>query len=142
MTWIFPISEQTQADYWQRCERLLPHVLICISLHELWNENDMHYLPLMNYVATYLSNRAQYNEAALLFEQVQRIGEKALDIEHPLVGDALYGLAMLARIQGKYAEAEWLYQRILHIREHTLGPEHSQLAEALQHVGYSLLTTR
>ncbi len=121
MAHLFP-PEKTHADYWQACERLLPHALACITLSDQWNDVPEHVI-LMSSVATYLSNRARFVEAKPLFQRALRIWEQALGLEHPLVADALHGLATLYRQQGKYAQAEPLFQRALVIREQISSPE-------------------
>jgi tetratricopeptide (TPR) repeat protein/DNA-binding XRE family transcriptional regulator len=130
MKQIFP-HDKSQADYWQFCEQLLPHALVCIVLSEQWYENEVPHIALISHVATYLSNRAHYVQAEPLYQRAVQIGENALGSEHPLVAEALHGLAHLYREQGKYEEAEPLLQRALVIRERTLGGEHPLVPETL-----------
>ncbi len=127
---LFPY-DKSQTDYWQVCERLLPHALVCISLNKQCDENEVSYIALMSHVATYLSNRAYYAQAEQLYQRALQIGENVLGSESPLVAEALYGLAHLYREQGEYEEAEPLFQRALAIRERTLGGEHPLVAETL-----------
>jgi tetratricopeptide (TPR) repeat protein len=136
MTQLFPSEEEVQANYWQVCERLLPHALACLSLNEQWDEDRTHCLLLMNHVATYLYKRARYAEAEPFFEQTLRGEEQGLGSQHPLIAEALHGLADLSGEQGKYAEAEPLFQRAISIREQTLGENHPLVGKSLDRLGY------
>src|SRR5262249_28224699 len=57
MTRLFPTDERTLGDYWQICERLLSHSLVCLALCEEWRENEALSINLMNRIAAYLCNR-------------------------------------------------------------------------------------
>lgn len=133
VTQLFPSDEEMQADYWQMCERLLPHARVCIAPGEQWDQSEE--LPLLNHVAGYLSKRTQYVEAQPLFERAMLLGEQTLPPEHPLKAETLYGLAELSRFQGNYATAAALFQQALTIREHTLGAQHPLVTEALNNLG-------
>ncbi|GHO80010.1 tetratricopeptide repeat protein [Ktedonobacter sp. SOSP1-85] len=142
MSKLFPSSELTEADYWQNCERLLPHALVCIEFSEQWSDNDaLSVTSLMNHVAAYLLERARYSEAEPLFQKVLRIGEQVLGSEHPhIMAEAFHGLAGLSARQSKYEQAEQLFQRALRIREHLLGADHPLVASSLN--GLALLYYR
>ena len=135
MNQLLPFDEDTQANYWQVCEHLLPHAQICLTLGEQWSVDQALCIPVMNHVATYLSKRANYAEAVSLFERALRTGEQALGSEHLLVAEALYGLANAYRLEGKRAEAEPLFEQALRIREQALGPDHPLVAQPLQSLG-------
>jgi tetratricopeptide (TPR) repeat protein len=135
MNQLFPSDEDTQANYWQIGERLLPHAQICLTLGEQWNVDQALCIPVMNHVATYLSGRANYAEAVSLFERALRTGERALGSEHLLVAEALHGLAEVYRFEGRRAEAEPLSEQALRIREKALGPDHPLVAQSLQNLG-------
>ncbi|HEY6408874.1 MAG TPA: NB-ARC domain-containing protein, partial [Ktedonobacteraceae bacterium] len=68
MAQLFP-REKTRADYWQACERLLPHALACGTSGDLWDEDIPERIILISNVATYLSNRARFAEAEPLFQR-------------------------------------------------------------------------
>lgn len=85
----------------------------------------------MNHVATYLFNRACYGEAEQLFELSLRLGEHNVGLEHPLVAEALHGLANLYCELRQYEQAELLYQRVLAVRQKHLGQYHPDVAETL-----------
>ena len=130
MRQLFP-SDKSQAGYWQVCEWLLPHALVCVTLGEQRDESEVWHIALMSHVASYLSNRARYAQAEPLYQRALQIGENTLSGEHPLVAEVLHGLAQLYREQGKYEEAEPLFQRALTIREQALGGEHPLVPETL-----------
>ncbi len=131
LTQLFPSEQETQADYWQVCERLLPHALVCVTLSDQWGEQVPECATLMSHVATYLSSRTRFAEAESFFQRALRIREHALGPEHPLVAEALHGLAVLQRKQDKYEQVESLFRRALRIREHALGLEDPLVAETL-----------
>ncbi len=128
--------EKTEDNYWEICERLIPHALVCIVMSEQWNAHEV--LPnasalmsLISRVATYLSHRARYTEAESLYQRALQMGEETQQTENPLMAEVLHGLARLYREQGKYKEAQPLYQRALVIREQVLGGEHPLVSETL-----------
>lgn len=130
MTSLFP-SQKTYADYWQRCEQLLPHALVCLTLNEAYQQDAVARVTLMNRVTPYLTNRARFAEAESLYQQSLPLAEQALGSEHPLVIEALYGLGILYRHQGRYEEAEQVCQRALREGERALGKEHHLLVNLL-----------
>ncbi len=81
--------------------------------------------------ATYLRQRARYQEAESLYQHALHIREQQLGPEHPHAAYPLNGLAILYDEQGKYIEAEPLYLRALRIREQQLGPRHPLVAYSL-----------
>jgi tetratricopeptide (TPR) repeat protein len=114
----------------KRCERLTTHVLI----HAMDTSSDAVSLELaavQKKAADYLSARAQYEQAELLYQRSRHIREEMWGTEHPEVASVLNGLANLYREQSKYNLAEPLYQRALRIREQMFGPEHSEVAVLL-----------
>ncbi|HZR39229.1 MAG TPA: FxSxx-COOH system tetratricopeptide repeat protein [Ktedonobacteraceae bacterium] len=134
MAQLFPTNE-VETDYWQVCEQLLPHALVCIALSEQWNLDKTQHITLLNRVASYLSNRARYDEAKDLFLKALRISEQVPGSEVTLTAEALNGLAYLYYEQGKYNEAEPLFLRTLRIREEALGPDHPWIAGVLSRLG-------
>ena len=127
MSQIFPSDEKEHADYWQWCERLLPHALLCLT----WSEEGLPRIALMTHVATYFLARSRFAEAEALYLQARDLGEQALGTAHPQVGETLYGLAFLYSHQRKYAEAEALYLQTVRLEEQALGAFHPQVGEVL-----------
>src|SRR5579875_1590193 len=118
-------------ENWLQCESLLPHALTLSQLIEQYQIVSKEAGHLLHKAATYLYERARYQEAEPLYQRVLHIREQQLGLEHPEVAQSLNSLAMLYWEQGKYIEAEQLYQRALHIREQQLGPEHPEVAQSL-----------
>lgn len=135
MTRLFPFDEDAQTDYWQTCEQLLSHALVCLSYDQHENELEVLTLPLMNHVATYLTKRARYSEAEPLFIRAVQIGEDIAASQRFLLAEALRGLGLLYYEQGKYEQAEPLLKQALHITEQTLGFGHSLCALPLNSLG-------
>lgn len=121
------------SDTWNRCERLLPHVLVvAAALPD--TVDDQVLAEILQKAADYLRERNQYQQAEALYQRALRLGEQALEAEH-LVSHTLNGMALLRCIQGKYAEAEQLYQRVLGIGNQKLGPMHFEVARSLHNLG-------
>ncbi len=134
MTHVFPPTDKSQADYWQACERLLPHALVCVAASDHWNTDLATRASLMNHVAHYWSNLARYTEAGRLHRRVLQLCEQPFGVEHPLVAEALSGLARLYKEQGDYAEAEAMVRRALEARERVFGTEHPRVADSLNNL--------
>jgi tetratricopeptide (TPR) repeat protein len=119
---------------WPILERLLPHVLICVT----WIEHAPCAAPaavfLLNQAGRYLDDCARYEEARRLYRRALRISEQKLGARHPSLIKTLNGLASLYHTQGKYRKAEELYQRALSICEQVLGSEHPDTASNLNNL--------
>jgi tetratricopeptide (TPR) repeat protein len=117
-------------DYknWPRCQQYLPHAQVCIELIDIWEFTFREAGELLNWLAYYLKQVAQYAEAEPLYERAIAIGEKTLGPEHPDLAIMLNNLALLYSVQGKYDEAEPLLKRAFAIDEKALGPEDPGLA--------------
>ena len=119
---------------WPLIDGLLPHAKRASELIEQWNFESEEAARLLNQLACYLDDRAQYAEAEPLYERALAMSEKALGSDHPDVATTLNNLAELYQDQGKYAEAAALYQRALAISEKALGPDHPSVATTLNNL--------
>ena len=119
---------------WTKCERLLPHVLVCAT----WTEQGLIHIPEMSHVlhraGIYLRARAQYLEAERLLVRSLMIREQHLGAEHLHTAFSLNSLVLLYREQGKYDEAEQLCHRALPIYEQHLGGGHPHTASCLSNL--------
>ncbi len=134
VTALFPPHDKAQADYWQACERLLPHALVCIAAGDQCSTDPATRASLMNHVAHYQANLARYAEADRLHRCVLLLCEQLPGREHPEMAEALNGLARSAKVQGNYAEAESLVLRALQMRERIFGAEHPKVAGVLNNL--------
>jgi len=134
MAAVFPPSDKAQADYWRACERLMPHALACLDASERLGTDAATRASLMNHVAHYLANLARFAEADRLHQQVLQMCEQIIGMEHPLVIEALNGLARTCKEQGNYAEAESLVQRALWVSERIFGDTHPKVAGTLNNL--------
>ena len=116
---------------WPQCERLLSQALTTAQLIDQYQLVREEAGRLLHETATYLRERARYQEAEPLFLRALHIREQQLGPEHPDVAYSLHGLAALYWHQGKYTEAEPFCQRALCIQEQQLGPEHPDVATSL-----------
>jgi tetratricopeptide (TPR) repeat protein len=117
-------------EVWGQCERLLPHVLACAAAVPD-SAGDRALGRVLQKAASYLYNRAQYDQAEALYQRALHIQEQIPGAEHPDLFDSLNGLAFLYAEQRKYDQAEALYQQALHIQEQTLGTEGPAFASML-----------
>ncbi len=117
----FPeVSHQT----WNRCERYIPHALLCAAHMDRWNMTFPEARTLLDQAGYYFYQRGQFRETEPLWKSVLAICERVLGPEHPGTLSSLNNLANLHAEQGKYELAEPLYQRALETSERVLGPEH------------------
>ncbi len=104
-----------EVDYqtWTRCERLIPHALVCAAHIDHWKMTFWEARNLLDQTGKYFYQRGQYWEAEPLWKSELAICEQALGPEHPDTLSAINNLALLYVAQGKYEQAEPLYQRAL-----------------------------
>lgn len=97
--------------------------------------------PMMKLAAMYVMmgmNEPERNDQALaLFQRALVIRETVYRLSHPLVGDALNGMAAILVGKGRNDEAEACYKRVVEIYKAHHGSESLELASALS--GYSML---
>jgi tetratricopeptide (TPR) repeat protein len=120
-----------EVDYqtWPRCERLIPHVILCTTHIDNWSMTFWEARNLLNEGGHYFFQRGQYREIEPLLESALEICEKAWGPEYPDTLSILNNLGLLYGNQGKYEQAEPLYQRALAIREQVFGSDHSLTAK-------------
>lgn len=120
------------SDTWERCERLLPHVLaVAVVIPD-----DMASQALARVVrkaADYHRERVQYEQARQLYQRALRIWSYISEAD-PEMARSFNGLGLLAWEQGQYDQAEELYQQALLTLEQTLGPAHPDIARPLNNL--------
>jgi tetratricopeptide (TPR) repeat protein len=125
-----------EVDYqmWTRCERYIPHVLLCTAYIDRWSMTFSEARNLLFQAGYYFYQRGQYGEAEPLWNSTLAMCERVLGPEHPDTMSSLNNLANLYADQGKYEQAEPLFQRALVTREFLLGPEHSHTLSSLNNL--------
>jgi tetratricopeptide (TPR) repeat protein/transcriptional regulator with XRE-family HTH domain len=131
---IFPANKMS-VNYWQVCEQLLPHALLCLTLSEQWGEEIEEHPIMMYKVANYFVNRSRLAEAEILYQRVLQINQQRHGSEHLSILSVLNRLANTAFVQEDYQEAEQLCLRVLRINEQTLAPDDLQIANSLNNLG-------
>jgi tetratricopeptide (TPR) repeat protein len=116
---------------WERCQRCLPHVLICTTYIDEFGLAFPEAARLFNEAAAYLVVHAQYEQAELLLLQARAIRQQVLDANHPDTARTLNDLGVLYLTQSKFQQAEPLLQQALSIRQKKLGVEHPDTATSL-----------
>ena len=112
-----------------RCERLIPHALLCAEYIDRWSMTFWEARNLLFQDSEYFYQRGQYSEAESLCKNAQAICEQVLGPEHPETSAGLNYLAVLYFEQDKYEEAEPLYLRALTINEKVYGQDHIYTAQ-------------
>jgi len=94
---------------WTRCERLIPHALLCATHIDHWSMTFWEARNVLNEAGKYFYQRGHYREAEPFWTRYLAICEQVLGPEHPDILGSLNNLALLYRKQGKYEQAEPLY---------------------------------
>ncbi|MFL5698174.1 MAG: FxSxx-COOH system tetratricopeptide repeat protein [Ktedonobacteraceae bacterium] len=113
------------------CERLVKHVLKCMTFVPSWECVPSELTWLIVKTASYLRDRGQYRQAELLYQRALTICQQMLGPEHPDIVHILYGLASLYKEQGRYEQAELLYQQALHIYRLAGGLDHPDTSDPI-----------
>jgi tetratricopeptide (TPR) repeat protein len=121
-------------QFWLLLDRLLPHQLLCADHITRYDIETLTAGALLNQCALYLQDRAQYAQAATLYERALSIRQKILPPVHPFIAQSLNNLASLYQDQGRYAQAEPLYNEALEIRRSVLLQRHPSIAQSLNNL--------
>ena len=130
------VSEDSEAEYWVRDRRVLPHARRYkhdrIKAVIDWSRIDPKYLHKIAYLYERNDMKA---EALEMNQQVLSGKEKALDPEHVSTLYTVNNLANLYKDQGKLTEAEEMYQQALSGYKKALGPEHLFTLQPINNLG-------
>jgi tetratricopeptide (TPR) repeat protein len=124
---------------WPAFERLLPH-----GQHIDASAPDDIEAPLgtlLNDIAVYLKDRADYQTAEPLFRRALESDEKNFGPDHPNVAIHLNNLALLLKDTNRPEEAEPLFRRALESHEKNFGPDHPNVAIHLNNLALLLKDT-
>jgi tetratricopeptide (TPR) repeat protein len=128
------LPDEVEFNEWARCERLLPHALVCAT----WTDDEltptMGVAELFKKAGFYLDERGNYSDAELLQVRVLSIAKNQLGDEHLHTARCMHNLAVLYKKQSKYSQAEPLYQQALAIQVKQLGAEHPETLLSLQNL--------
>jgi len=122
-----------------RCQRCIPHALVCAKLIEQENIRDVEAATLLQQTGSYLYHCGQYTEAEPNLLQAIAIFQQVPNLKNADVGHSVNLLAMLRTKQARYIEAEKLFQQVLVIWEKTLGPSHPNVATCLNNLAWVYL---
>ena len=126
-------------EHWPAYERILPHCQhICTSSPD---DFEAPLGTLLNNIAFYLSERADYQTAEPLFYRALRIDEKKYGTDHPKVAIRLNNIATLLHETNRIQEAKPLYYRALEIDEKNFGSDHPKVAIRLNNLAEMLKDT-
>jgi tetratricopeptide (TPR) repeat protein/DNA-binding XRE family transcriptional regulator len=119
---------------WDRCEHLMPHVLVCVDHVKKWQLASAEAGHVFHRAGEYLALRAQYGEALALTQEALSIREQVLGQAHPDVASSLNNVGYIYNELGRHKEALPLYQQAVAIREQTLEPTHPDRTESLNNL--------
>ncbi|HJT59498.1 MAG TPA: tetratricopeptide repeat protein [Ktedonobacteraceae bacterium] len=120
-----------ELETWERCQRCLPHVLICAASTEEYGLAFPEAARLFNEAASYLGTHARYGQAVLLLLRTLAIRQQVLEVNHPEIARTLNDLGVFYSNQSKYEEAESQLQQALAMRQGMPGGQHPDTAETL-----------
>ncbi|MGB8344931.1 MAG: FxSxx-COOH system tetratricopeptide repeat protein [Ktedonobacteraceae bacterium] len=124
-----------ELETWERCQRCLPHVLMCASYAEAYALAFPEAARLFNEAASYLLAHAQYEGAKFLLLNALTIREKVLGADNPNTASTLNDLGDAYRAKAEYALAEQCYEKALQIQKQAKGSEHPDVAQVLNNLG-------
>ncbi|HYB00348.1 MAG TPA: FxSxx-COOH system tetratricopeptide repeat protein [Ktedonobacteraceae bacterium] len=130
---VFPEVRYEGWGQWERCERLLPHVLT-VEAASVPMVRNLELASLLIRTADYLLQRTQYEQAEPLYLRALHIREQSLGSEHSQVAFPLSGLGDLYQEQGNYQQAELFYLRALRLWEQAPTQEYPEVAWLLNNL--------
>jgi tetratricopeptide (TPR) repeat protein len=130
---VFP--DPNDAQSWQLCARLAPHVEAVTSYVDGYPDLAAVSGKLLNNVAIYFQESAQFTAARASLTRALSLQEQALGTDHVEVAKTLGNLSSLLDELDKPAEAEDCLKRALAIFETTYGPDHALVGSVLGNLG-------
>ena len=121
-------QEWLDTDHWSWCEQLLPHVQKILQLADQIQLASPELGTLLCKMATYLFQRARYDQAEHFYFRALRFQEQRRGKDHPELIPILVGIARTHTDQGKHGEIEEFYQRALSLCNMHLDAEDLQRA--------------
>jgi tetratricopeptide (TPR) repeat protein len=91
-------------------------------------------LEALDSIATFFKSIGFYTAALPLFQQVLKMRQKVLGINHPDLVQSVNHLAFLLKKKGDYKKAKQCYHLALQISKQALGAEHPDTATSLNHL--------
>jgi tetratricopeptide (TPR) repeat protein len=122
-------------ENWEQCERLLPHVQICLDLTEKSNLLLTESAWLFNSAGLYLRHRhGLYSNAEKFYLKTNEVSRLILGDKHPNTLKTINNLASVYRNQGRHKEAEELHRQVRAVQEQVLGKEHPDTLTTLNNL--------
>lgn len=115
-------------EHWPWCEHLLPHVQKVFHLADQMHLASPELGALLCKTATYLFQRARYDQAEHFYLRALLLQEQTRGKDHPDLIPTLVGIARTHTDQGKHEDVEELYQRALSLCDMHLEAEDLQRA--------------
>jgi tetratricopeptide (TPR) repeat protein len=130
------VSWVSEADYWVRNRRVLPHVgrFKHVQLKAAIDWSEIEPGDLYRFAGLYQQNDMNA-ETEQMYLRALRGYEKALGAEHTSALNTVNNLGNLYKNQGKMAEAEEMYMRALRGKEKAWGAEHTSTLNTVNNLG-------
>ena len=125
-----------EIETWERCQRLLPHVYLCVPYVDTYDLAFPEAAHLFNEAAAYVMVHAQYQQVEVLLQKAREIRLRVLGDDHTDMARTLNDLGLLYLNQGRYLEAESILQQALTIRRRAFGEEHLDVVQTLRGLGH------
>jgi tetratricopeptide (TPR) repeat protein len=130
----FP-NESWEVATWERCGRLLPHVLAVAGHAQRLGAAGEQAGWLLDRASRYLRERGLYRQARPIAERALALTEAALGPQDAKVAWRCDGLGQVLQDLGDLAGAKAQYERALAISEAALGPDHPTMATLRGNLG-------
>jgi tetratricopeptide (TPR) repeat protein len=127
----FPEAEFFYSWEWERCERCLPHALLCAQWITQYGFTFPEAARLLHVTGRYLRERGQLTQAEPLLERALSLREQVPGAEHAEAARTLNELACTYLDLGKYEQVERLLEPALARFERVLGLAHPVIALTL-----------
>lgn len=119
---------------WPRCEALLPHAQAAAQHVEDWRLDRKEAADLLNRLAIYWKERAQFDAAEPFARRALEIRRGLFGEAHPFFGQSLNNLGALYSATGRFRDAEPLFVQAVEIYRTTLGEKHRYYATGLNNL--------
>jgi tetratricopeptide (TPR) repeat protein len=117
---VFPDNDYQNQKVWRE---FLPHALSLID-ESYFQKRRKNYTRLVQNVGRCLRTDGRYSEAAVLFEDIVEVQQRARGHDDAITLTSMSDLALPYRHQGRWKEAEELQVQVMEVRGRVLGLEH------------------
>jgi tetratricopeptide (TPR) repeat protein len=129
---VFPDADKVTT--WPQCERLMPHVYVCLHHIELWQLTSPEAVGVLDRAGLYLLEQGQYEQATRLLLKALHMRAALNAPDSIAIIETLNNLASCYLFKGEYGQAEPLFIKVLAICEAAYGTAHVEVAVTLNNL--------